>query len=121
VKISLNIDGADDQSTRTAEQKALNHLILNAKKGDSVSRERLIQNFRPLMMSMAEKRASDTLTVGKYLDAAKAGLITAADRYTQSVGAENFRIFALDFIEASMNRVDRGGGFFSRLFGGGKK
>jgi DNA-directed RNA polymerase specialized sigma subunit len=117
VKISLNIEGTDAQSTKVAENRSLERLILDTRKGDSESKERLIQRFRPLMLSMAEKRSADTVAIGKYLEAGKEGLVAAANKYTPSVGPENFRIFALDFIEARMNRVDKGGGFFSRLLG----
>jgi DNA-directed RNA polymerase specialized sigma subunit len=122
MRISLNIgsDGSSD-STKANEARALLHLIIDAKKGDWEAKELLIQKFRPLMLSLAEKRTKDTAMINKYMEAAKSGLLTAAGRYDSSEGVDNFRIFALDYIEANMDRVEKGGGFFSRLFGLGSR
>ena len=116
MKIGLNIDGKDANSVKAAETRALERIILDAKKGDWEAKEVLFQKFRPLVMSLVDKRTKDTAMVNKYMDAAKAGLIAAAGKYTTSVGAEHFRIFALDYIEKNMDHVESGGGFFSRLF-----
>ena len=122
MKISLNMggDGASD-STKANEARALQRIILDAKKGDWEAKELLIQKFRPLVLSLAEKRTKDTAMINRYLDAAKTGLLTAAAKYDTSAGTDNFRIFALDYIEANMDRVEKGGGFFSRLFGLGNR
>lgn len=121
MKIGLNIDGKDANSVKAAEARALENLILDAKKGDWEAKEKLSQKFRPLILSLVEKRTRDTAMVNKYMEAAKAGLLTAASKYTPAVGADNFRIFALDFIEKNMDHVERRGGFLSRLFGFGNK
>ena len=121
MKIGLNINGNDSNSAKAAENRALERIILDAKKGDWNSKEKLIQKFRPLIMSLIEKRTKDTAKVNDYMDAAKAGLLTAASKYSSAVGANNFHVFALTFIEKSMDRSERRGGFFSRLFGLGIK
>ena len=120
MKIGLNIDGKDAASVKAAETRALEQVVLNAKKGDWDAKEKLTQKFRPLIMSLVEKRNKDATKTNDYMDAAKAGLITAANKYSTSVGADNFRVFALDYIEKSLDRIDKPAGFFSRLFGSGK-
>jgi len=117
MKISLNINDASGQSDKTAHAKALERLILDAKKGDYESKELLAQKFRPLMTSLAEKRTKDPAMFNKYMEAAKNGLLAAASKYSSAVGADKFQIFALDYIEANLNRLEKGGGFFARLFG----
>ena len=121
MKIGLNIDGKDAESVKAAEARALERIILNAKKGDWESKEVLFQKFKPLVISLIDKRTKDTAKVNKYMEAAKAGLVTAAGKYSAAVGPDNFRIFALDFIEKNMDHVEKGGGFFSRLFGFGNR
>ncbi|MEI6808126.1 MAG: hypothetical protein WCN95_05340 [bacterium] len=117
MKIGLNMDGNDANSVKAAESRALERIIIDAKKGDWNAKEKLIQKFRPLIISLIEKRTKDSAKVNDYMDAAKAGLITAAGKYSSAVGADNFHVFALTFIEKSMDRRESGGGFFSRLFG----
>lgn len=117
MKIGLHIDGKDANSSKAAEARALERLILDAKKGDWESKELLFQKFRPLIASLVDKRSKDTAMINKYMEAAKAGLLTAAGKYSPAVGPDNFRIFALDFIEKNMDHVEKNGGFFSRLLG----
>ena len=117
MKISLNISGTDEQTTKVAENNAMERLLLSVKQGDWEARELLLQRYRPLMLSLVQKRATDTASQNKFMEAAKAGLLEAASRYTHSIQPDRFQIFALDYIEASMNRSERGG-FFARLFGG---
>lgn len=117
MKISLNIDGTNGQSDKSAQSRALERLIIDAKKGDFESKELLAQKFRPLMVSLAEKRTKDPVLFNKYMEAAREGLLAAAGKYSPSVGPNGFQLFALDFIEANLDRVGKGGGFFARLFG----
>ena len=117
MKISLNIAGTDEQTNKMAENKAMERLLLSVKQGDWEARELLLQRYRPLMLSLVQKRTSETALQNKYMEAAKAGLLAAASKYTHSVQPDRFQIFALDYIEASMNRSERRG-FFARLFGG---
>lgn len=121
MKIGLNFDGKDEHSVKAAEMRSLERIILDAKKGDWEAKEMLFQKFRPLILSLVDKRTKDTQMTNKYMEAAKAGLISAASKYSASVGAEHFRIFALDYIERNMDHVAEHGGFFSRLFRFGNK
>jgi len=117
MKIPLNLGQNGQQSSKAAQARALEHDILAAKKGDWNAKSNLIRTFMPLITSLAEKRSSDVANVNKYIEAGKNGLVTAAKKYKQSLGPENFQVFALDFLEASMDRVGRRGGILSRFFG----
>ena len=117
MKIGLNMSGSSGMSEKEAEKRALHALILNAKKGDWESKDRLANKFRPLLLSLAEKRSSDIDTTKKLMEAGKIGLIAAARKYKPNMEADRFRIFALDYIETAMDRSEKGGGFLSRLFG----
>jgi len=121
IKIALNINGKDPTSSKAAEARSLERVILNAKKGDWEAKELLIQNFRPLMTSLVGKRTKDTALTNNYMEVAKAGLLTAANKYTTAIGVDNFRLFALEYIEKNMDHLERRGSFFSRLFGFWKK
>jgi len=120
MKIGLNIEGKDPSSTKAAEARSLERVILNAKKGDWEAKELLIQKFRPLIVSLVEKRTKDTALTNKYMEVAKSGLLTAANKYTTSIGVDHFRLFALEYIEKNMDHLEKRGSFFSRLFGFGK-
>ena len=121
MKIALNM-GQQDNDPK-ASQKVLEHDILAAKDGDWNAKANLTRVFGPLLTSLAEKRAHDTSTINKLVEAGRQGLYLAAKKYKPSVGADHFRIFALDFIESSMDQAAKAGtaggkgGFFSRLFG----
>jgi len=92
----------------------MEHDVLAAKAGDWNAKTRLAQSFMPLIRSLAEKRAADTQGVNDMIERGKQGLYRAAKKYKKSIGAEKFQIFALKFIEQSM---DNKGGLFSKLFG----
>ena len=117
MKIGLNMGGGDEQSMKAAENKKLELLIMNAKKGDWGAKDQLSQKFRPLIESLAEKRSQDVVVINTCVEAGVKGLLTAASKYKPSIGPEGFKIFSLDFIEGNIDRALKGGGFFSRIFG----
>ncbi len=117
MKIALQTSSTDPAATKAAEDRALEHVILNAKKGDWEAKDVLQKKFSALIVSLAEKRSTDAAMVNKLMEAGKQGLYTAAEHYKPTVGPGKFRIFALDFIEHNMDRAAKGGGFFARLFG----
>ena len=116
MKIALNLGQDGQQSSKAAADRVLERDIQAAKKGDWNAKHNLVRTFTPLLTSLAEKRSQDTAKMNQYIEAGKQGLFEAALKYKPVVGPDKFRIFALDFIEASMNRVDKGGGFWARLF-----
>ena len=115
MKIGLNFGVHDDASENVSEARQIERIIANAKKGDWEARDLLTQRFRPLLTTLAEKRSSDIVQVNRYVEAGTAGLLTAMRKYKPSASS-NFRIFAIDFIQAAMDRSDRKGGLLSWLF-----
>jgi DNA-directed RNA polymerase specialized sigma subunit len=120
MKIPLNVNKEGSPSTKAAQNKLLERDLTAAKRGDWAGKNNLVRTFTPLLTSLAQKRSSDTGEINKYIEAGKQGLFTAVAKYKQSLGAEKFRVFALDFIEKNMDRAakGKGEGFLSRLFGG---
>lgn len=119
MKIPLNMGNNGGQSTKAAQIKTLERDILASKKGDWNAKNNLVRTFMPLLNSLAEKRTSDTGQKNKLIEAGKEGLFNAAGRYKENMGADKFQVFALDFIESSMDSSGKSGGFFARLFGRG--
>ena len=103
-------------SNRAAQAKQIENDVRAAKKGDWNAKHNLERTFMPLMTTLAEKRSDDTPELNKLLEAGKEGLAKATKKYKAKDGVSNFQIFALDFIETSMD--GGGGGFLSKLFGG---
>jgi len=94
--------------------------ILACKRGDWEAKHRMAHLFTPLIQSLARKRVpdGDPARFNDLVEAGKQGLFQACRRYSPSVGLERFQIFALDYIEASMNAYGRGfGAWIRRLFG----
>lgn len=102
----------------TPEQKlvAFEKNILDVKSGDGNAEIRLIKEFTPLLLSLAEKRSTDTDVINNLIESGKKGLVKAAKKYKHKMHPEKFRIFALGFIEQEMDRM-LSGGIFSRIFG----
>jgi DNA-directed RNA polymerase specialized sigma subunit len=118
MKIPLKLAQTGHTSDSAEEARALAREILAAQSGDWDAKNSLLRRFHPLIVSLAQKRTSNQAEVNAYIDSGKEGLVKAVRKYHERVGAEKFRIFALDFIEAGMNRTGKkGGGFFARLFG----
>jgi DNA-directed RNA polymerase specialized sigma subunit len=117
MKIPLNMDDGKVPSA-AAQVQALERDILAAKRGDWTARNNLARSFTPLISSLAEKRTAEPAKLNDYIEAGKKGLFTAAKKFKPSMGADKFQVFALDFIESSMDTAAKGGGFFARLFGG---
>lgn len=119
MKIALNMgNSASYQSTKEAQAKSVERDVLMTQKGDWNARNNLAKTFMPLLTSLAEKRAGNNqVAKNTLIDAGKEGLFKAAGKYNKNIGADKFQIFALDFIENAMEKSQKGGGFFARLFG----
>jgi len=115
VKISLNLNQNDHTSPEVAREKAIDRDVEGCKKNDWEAKTRLIQTFMPLLLSLAKKRTQETATLNRYIEAGKDGLIDAARHYSPTSGTK-FQLFAFNYIEQAMNRVNRPG-FFARFFG----
>jgi len=118
MKIALNMGQSDGLSNKE-QMRDLERVILAAKDGDWDAKNSLTRKFMPLLTSLIEKRSKNPQESGRLMEAGKAGLQKAARKYKKSVLPEKFQVFALDFIEREMDKVQNsGGGFFSRIFGG---
>ena len=119
MKIPLNAGNNAGQSGKAAQMKVLERDILATKKGDWNAKNNLVRTFTPLITSLCEKRSSDNAQKHKLFEAGKEGLFAAVRKYKESMGPEKFQVFALDFIEESMENSGKNVGFFARLFGKG--
>lgn len=119
MKIPLKLGEDGPQSTTATAAAAVLRDVKAVRDGDWNAKNSLAQAFNPLLISLAEKRAhGDPSKLNRYMDAGKEGLFKAAKRFRPKSDNDNFQIFALDFIEQAMNRIDRrGGGMMARLFG----
>jgi len=123
MKIALNL-GQTEPPSRATHLRAMEQNILAAQKGDWNAKGNLVRMFTALLTSLAEKRTADRAQVGPLIEAGKLGLYAAAKKYKHSIGAERFQIFALEFIEKSMDQaISRRftkpgfGAWFAGLFG----
>jgi hypothetical protein len=98
---------------------ASEHDIAAFQKGDWAAGDRLVQTFGSLLTSLAKERSTDPAVINKYIDAGKEGVLLAARKFKLSDSHARFQLFALDFIEECMDKVNKPKGFLARLFGGG--
>jgi len=118
MKIPLNVNRSDGMSALAEQNHALGNYLLAAKRGDWDAKHAVVHTFTPLIRTMATRRTTDTTAQNALIEAGKQGLLDAIKKYRVSQGADRFQLFALDFIEARMNKpASVGGGFLARLFG----
>jgi DNA-directed RNA polymerase sigma subunit (sigma70/sigma32) len=115
VKISLNLRQNDTSTPEANREKAIERDVEGCKKNDWEAKTRLIQAFMPLLTSLAKKHTQETALLNRYIEAGKEGLTDAAKNFNPN-GGTKFQLFALNYIEQAMSRVNRLG-FFARLFG----
>lgn len=119
MKIALNMGNREFHSEKQEQERILEHDIMACKNDDWEAKARLFRAFTPLLTQMAKKRSNDNAMINRYIEAGKNGIVVATKKFKPTIGADRFQIFAIDFIEEQMNRVDHKGGFFARLFGRG--
>jgi len=115
VKISLNLHQNDYATPEANREKSIGRDVEGCKKSDWEAKTRLIQTFMPLLTSLAKKRTQETATLNRYIEAGKIGLTEAAKHFNPSSG-QKFQLYAFNYIEQAMNKVNRPG-FLTRLFG----
>ena len=115
MKIALNLRQDEAVSPEVERENAIERDVELCKRNDWEAKTRLIQAFMPLLTSLAKKRSQDTATFNRYMEAGKEGLVVAARHY-RSRASGKFQVFALNYIESQMDRLDKPG-FFARLFG----
>jgi DNA-directed RNA polymerase specialized sigma subunit len=111
----LRLSVGIDPTSKEAQYEALERCLHGCQAGDLRARIRLARFFRPLIRSLAERRAGrDTAEINRLCALGREGLYEAARRYTPKVGVHRFRLFALDYIERAMEGKPRP--FWRRLF-----
>ncbi len=117
-KPHLHLEPHVDLTGRTLQNEELTRVIVACQRGDWEAKNRLAQTFQPLLHALADKRArGDVPEINRLIGLGKEGLFAAARKFPLATGAARFRIYALDFIERSMNDQP---GFWQRLFGRGQ-
>jgi DNA-directed RNA polymerase specialized sigma subunit len=117
MKIPLSMSGDQGpDADKGKRNKALESTILASKRGDWDAKNALGRSFLPLITSLAEKRSEDTAEINTLIAAGKEGLFAAARKYRRDIGPVDFQLFALDFIEAQMDKPEKSGGLFGKLF-----
>ncbi len=114
---NLKLHGSVDPSGKHSELEALENCIAKCQAGDLREHMRLARNFRPLIRTLAEKRAggpANIKEINRLCSLGREGLYEAALEYTQKVGGLHFRVFALNYIERAMDSKPKG--FWQRLF-----
>ena len=106
-----------DLSGKQLRFEELERCIASCQAGELRERIRLARNFRPLIRSLAERRAGGARAVNeinRLCALGREGLYEAAMNYTPKIGAQHFRVFALDYIERAMDGQKKS--FWRRLF-----
>jgi DNA-directed RNA polymerase specialized sigma subunit len=119
--MKIPLHGMNHHSDGQPERKFSEAEIQACKMGDWEAKHRMVRTFTPLITNLARKRVPDSQPdkLNGLLEAGKIGLIKACRKYSPEVGPAKFQLFALNYIEASMDALNSG--FFARLkhlFGG---
>jgi DNA-directed RNA polymerase specialized sigma subunit len=112
----LNFGTSGAASGKAVRLRVIQNDIVAAKKGDWNSRRALLSEFRPLLQSMAEKRARTPEELRTLVQAGEEGVARAVRKFRLSDGADHFQVFALPYIEKAMEEPGRRG-FLARIFG----
>jgi DNA-directed RNA polymerase specialized sigma subunit len=115
--IPVKLHGSVDPSGRQSELESLGTCIQKCQTGDLREHMRLARIFRPLIRTLAEKRAGgpdNVKEINRLCALGREGLYEAILEFTPKVGIAHFRVFALDYIENAMD--SRPKGFWQKLF-----
>ncbi len=115
MKIALNLRQDEASSPEADREKSIERDVESCRRNDWEAKTRLVQAFMPLLTSLAKKRTQDTASLNRYIEAGKEGLVNAT-RHFKPTASGKFQVFALNYIEEQMDRLDRPG-FFARLLG----
>ena len=115
-RIPLRIESTGPHSGRAVRLRVMQKDIVAAKKGDWNARRALLAEFRPLLQTMADKRAQTPEDARKLAQAGEAGVVRAIRKFRASSGADHFQVFALPYIEKAMEQPGKPG-ILARLFG----
>ena len=105
MKISLSQDEVDNLAASGGHAEELAQAIAGCKIGDWESKHALERLFASLISMLAEKRAgSDATLRSKLMERGREGLYRAAKRFSRRDSVRHFHVFALDYIEAAMDK-----------------
>lgn len=119
--MKIPLHGMSHHADGQPEQKFSESEIQACKRGDWEAKHRMSLAFSPLMNTLARKRAPDGTPekINALLEAGKSGLSKACRKYSPEIGPAKFQLFALNYIEESMDSAHSGFlGALKRLFGG---
>jgi len=115
MKIALSQDEVANLSASGVHAEELAKAVGGCKMGDWEAKHALERLFAPLLAMLAEKRAGTDLTArNELIERGRAGLLRAAKRFPRNDSVRHFRLFALDHIEAAM---DKPGHRLPKIFG----
>ena len=104
MKIPLSQNELAELST-TGEMEAFKQAIEGSRLGDWESKHKLDRFFTPLIQFLAGRRAgNNAVLLNDLTERARGGLHRAAKQFPRHTPARRFWIFALDYIETSMDR-----------------
>lgn len=115
MKIALNMRQDENASPEVERERAIDRDVEGFRRNDWEAKTRLVQTFMPLLTSLAKKRTQEASRHNRYIEAGKEGLAAAVKHYKSPSVNGKFQVFALNYIEEQMNRVDKPG-FFARWF-----
>ena len=102
--IPVHLHPSVDPSGKHAREERLERCLAACRNGDLREQMYLAGIFKPLIHSLAEKRAGGDLRVINHFCArGREGLYEAARNYRPKIGAGHFQVFALNFIERAMD------------------
>ena len=114
MKISLSQQEVDGLAASGGDFEALSQAVAACKLGDWEAKHTLDRMFHPLLAMLAAKRVgSDTAASNRLIERGREGLYRAAKQFPKRRHVRHFRLFALPFIEAAM---DRPPSFWQRFF-----
>ena len=114
---SLKLHASVDPGGRIADLDMLERCLAKCQAGDLREHMQLARKFRPLIRTLAEKRAGgpeNVKEINRLCSLGREGLYEAVIEYNSNVGIAHFRLFALDYIERAMDSKPKG--FWQRLF-----
>jgi len=108
MKIALSQDEVANLSASGTHADELAQAVGGCKLGDWEAKHALERLFAPLIAMLATKRAGDDNAARDALvERGRAGLYRAAKRFPRRDPIRLFRLFALDYIEAEMDKPAR--------------
>jgi DNA-directed RNA polymerase specialized sigma subunit len=105
MKIALSQDEVANLSASGAHAEELAKAVGGCRIGDWEAKHALERLFAPLLAMLADKRAGDDNAArNELIERGRAGLYRAAKRFPRRDPIRLFRLFALDHIEAAMDK-----------------